>query len=177
MPRKLHKKKGGGDIGKKYEPGEKTLIQNEMNAIKKDIRKIDPDYKTTPDASGPGKISNLEFKINYQTMFAAVYALVFLIVQIMVFKKTDMSYYYIILLVFVWPLIIELLARYMTGGKGIVTWILAILPLTSILMYEAYKYNSNSSIRALKKLRKKEDKEEIRKELKRLKKNDNLWIY
>ena len=176
MPRKLHKKKGGGDIGKKYEPGEKTLIQNEMNAIKKDIRKIDPDYKTTPEKR-QFNTSNIEFKINYQTMFAAVYALVFMIVQIMVFKKTDMPYYYIILLVFVWPLIIELLARYMTDGKGIVTWILAILPLTIILMYEAYKYNKNASKRALKKLRKKEDKEDIRRELMRLKNKDDFWIY
>ena len=175
MPKK-YKKKGGADIDMKYVPGEKTLIQNEMNAIKKDIRKMDPDYKTTPE-NKPFNTSNIEFKINYQTMFAALYALIFMIFQIMVFKKTDLSYYYIILLVFVWPLIIELLARYMKGGKGIVTWILAILPLTIILIYEAYKYNKNASKRALKKLRKKEDKEEIRRELMRLKNKDDFWIY
>ena len=174
MPKKYNKR--GGAEFKKYEPGETMLIQNEMNAIKKDIRNIDPYYNTIPDKK-KFNTSNVEFNINYQTMFATMYALVFMILQIMVFKKTDLSYYYIILLVFVWPIIIELLARYMKGGKGIVTWILAIMPLTIILMYEAYKYNKNASKRALKKLRKKEDKEDIRRELMRLKNKDDFWIY
>jgi len=106
-------------------------------------------------------VKNIQVHVNYQTIMALALALIYVLTHLMVFDNTNMSYYYILLLIFIWPTIIEILSRHLQN-MSIIMWILSILPITIILSYEGYRYYNNGHIRRLKKIKtllKKENKE------------------
>lgn len=109
--------------------------------------------------SSPSVKRNVQFHVNYPTITALALALIYILTQIMVFKKTDMSYYHILLLIFIWPSTIEILSRNLNNMDFLI-WLLSILPMGIILSYEGYKYYKNRNLRNLKKLLRKEEKED-----------------
>jgi len=84
------------------------------------------------------KPSNLKINICYQTFTSLVFAFICIFIQVIVFKKYDVSYINVILLIFVWPLFIEMLCRGLELNK--IAWLLSIIPVLIVIIYDTVTY-------------------------------------
>ena len=123
-------------------------IRDEIMGIDNNIDNI---VNTNRPVAELGHISNSldgHFNIKHQTFVALFMSLIYLLINIVVLKKHKISYYYIIILVFIWPTFIELLCHYYEGS--ILTWILTLTPIVGMLIYEYYEYRQKKKKRRLK---------------------------
>jgi len=135
-------KRGGGHASNFLRS--KADIQHEMQKLKREIKHIDPDHKSKSTLLS-GKKDHphiVKIQINNQTFVSLIASLLYLIVQIIIFKKTTMSYYHILLLIFIWPTFIEILCRSNKQG-GMLAWFLCLMPLILIMLYEGYIYRED----------------------------------
>ena len=118
-------------------------LRNELVAIDNNINK--PLGEFVEKLNIPS--GQINININHQTFVAIFMSLVYLLINIIILKKHKISYYYIIILIFIWPTFIELLCHYYEGS--ILTWILTITPIVGMLSYEYYEYQKKKEKRRL----------------------------
>lgn len=124
-----------------------TKLREELMGIDKNIDNIVNINKPVREFGENSNIQSIHFNIKHQTFVAVFMSLMYLLINIIVLKKHKISYYYIIILIFIWPTFIELLCHYYEGS--ILTWILSLTPVVCIIIYEYYKHKKKKDKRRL----------------------------
>ena len=122
-------------------------LREELMGIDNNIDNIVNINKPVRELGDKSNIRSGHFNIKHQTFVALFMSLMYLLINIIIHKKHKISYYYIIILIFIWPTFIELLCHYYEGS--ILTWILTITPIVGMLSYEYYEYQKKKEKRRL----------------------------
>ena len=101
---------------------------------------------------------NLKINVCYQTFASIVFAFICIFIQAIVFKKSEVPYLNIILLIFVWPMFIEMLCRGLE--LNIIAWLLSILPVIIVIIYNTVTYINDKKDKDKKDKEKDYDKKE-----------------
>lgn len=132
-------------------PPQPNPIPQQPNPIKP-MNPMNPMKPMNPiKPMNPSKSHNLKINVCYQTFASIVFAFICIFIQAIVFKKSEVPYLNIILLIFVWPMFIEMLCRGLE--LNIIAWLLSIVPVIIIIIYDTVTHINDTNDK------KKKDKE------------------
>ena len=121
-------------------------MQNELKKVqaqKKIIGK--PDINQSGDSYGffdiftDKSIPTKTIQIHNPTMFAVVTSVIYLLIHIIVYKQTEFESWKIFSIIFVWPIVVEILSRNLSNYLYI-PWLLSVGVLILFISYTIYKF-------------------------------------
>ena len=137
--------RGMGSVAAK--PKNLIEMKNELEMIKKEREIYNPNAKNRiyglfdPLTDGKKHIPNKAFQIHNPTVFAIITAVIYMIIHIIIYKNTTFAAWKIVVIVFVWPILIEFLSRNMKNNLYL-SWLLSIGPLIILIGHTIYEFRN-----------------------------------
>lgn len=143
---------GYGKLDSDY--GKANISTNGENLVKmkNDLAKIEAEQKLLNpkkkvyglfDAFTDNKknVPTKAIQLHNPTVFAVVTSVIYLLVHIIIYKQTEFKAWKIFGIIFVWPIFIEFISRFMKDYLFL-PWLLSIGPLIGFISYTIYKFRN-----------------------------------